>query len=115
MGRRLHFHHADRMVRAILARTRLPDLIPELSGCQIVFREFTALNALDSAAVFAFRSDASVILGRTDSDVPSAPPRQYDVTIRHRGRGAHLMPNDSGIFGKPKCRAGRNRVPHSTG
>ena len=54
MGRRLHFHHADRMVRAILARARLPDrhdLIPEHSSGQIVFREFTGLNALDSAVV----------------------------------------------------------------
>ena len=38
----------------ILARARLPDqhdLIPEHSGCQIVFREFTELDALDSAGV----------------------------------------------------------------
>jgi hypothetical protein len=105
MGRRLHFHHADRMVRAILARARLPDrhdLIPEHSSGQIVFREFTRLNALDSAVVpntadraalrshftipvpvFPVRSDASIIRGRADSNMPSTPPCQYGVTSRH--------------------------------
>jgi hypothetical protein len=86
MGRRLHFHHAERMLRAILTRARLPDrhdLIPEPSGCQIVLCELTGFKALDSAAVFPLRSDASVILGRSGSDVPSSPPCHSWITIRH--------------------------------
>jgi hypothetical protein len=91
--RRLHFQHADRMAWAILPRTRKSDrhdLIPEHSSCQILFREFTELNASEPAVVpdtahraaqrrhvtiavpvFPLRSDTSIIVGRADSKVPS--------------------------------------------
>jgi hypothetical protein len=73
--------------------SRGDSFIPEHSGGQIVFREFTRLNALDSTVVpntadvtalrghvtipvpvFPVRSDASIIRGRADSNVPSSPP-----------------------------------------
>jgi hypothetical protein len=82
--------------------SRGDSFIPEHSGSQIVFREFTGLDALETAVVpntaentalrghltipmpvFPVRGDASIILGRADSNVPSSPPCQYDVTMRH--------------------------------
>jgi hypothetical protein len=81
--------------------SRGDSFIPGHSGCRIVFCECTGLNALETAVVpnmadttalrrhftspvpvFPVGSDASIILARAGSNVPSAPPCQYDVTIR---------------------------------
>jgi hypothetical protein len=96
--------HSLRPVSAcrFMPGSRGDSFILEHSGGQIVFREFTRLNARDSAVVpntadraalrshfailvpvFPLRSDASIIPGRADSNMPSTPPCQYGVTIRH--------------------------------
>jgi hypothetical protein len=68
-----------------------------------VFREFTGLDALETAVVpdtaditalrrhvtipvpvFPVRSDASIIPGSADGNVPSSLPGHSWITIRHR-------------------------------
>jgi hypothetical protein len=97
--RRLHFHHADRMARAI------PRLVTRAS----VVRQ--PLQQRQQRPQIRCAGDFRLLHLLSSASVPSAPPCQEDVMIRHRGHGGHLMPNGTGIFVEGTFRAGRNQVP----